>query len=49
MNKGLNLAKGDIIGFKLDDYYYENSLKLVNDYLIKTISIFYLEVLKNTN
>ena len=33
MNKGLNLAKGDIIGFlNSDDYYYENSLKLVNDY-----------------
>ena len=33
MNKGLNLAKGDIIGFlNSDDYYYENSLKIVNDY-----------------
>ena len=33
MNKGINLAKGDIIGFlNSDDYYYENSLKIVNDY-----------------
>ena len=36
MNKGLKLAKGDIIGFlNCDDFYYENSLKIVNDYFNK--------------
>ncbi len=33
MNKGINLAKGEIIGFlNSDDYYYENSLEIVNKY-----------------
>ena len=33
MNKGLSLAKGDIIGFlNADDYYYSNALELVNNY-----------------
>ncbi len=36
MNKGLKLAKGDIIGFlNCDDFYYENSLQIVNDYFNK--------------
>ena len=35
MNKGVSLAKGDIIGFlNADDTYYENSLNIVNDYFI---------------
>ena len=33
MNKGLKLASGDIVGFlNADDFYYENSLILVNEY-----------------
>ncbi len=33
MNKGIKLAKGDIIGFlNSDDFYYENSLQIVNSY-----------------
>ena len=33
MNKGIKLAKGEIIGFlNADDFYYENSLKIVNKY-----------------
>ncbi len=33
MNKGINQAKGEIIGFlNADDFYYENSLSLVNKY-----------------
>ena len=36
MNKGIKLAKGEIIGFlNSDDYYYENSLQTVNDYFNK--------------
>ena len=41
MNKGVSLAKGDIIGFlNADDTYYENSLNIVNDYFINN-EIFY--------
>ena len=33
MNKGIKLAKGTIVGFiNADDFYYENSLKIVNKY-----------------
>ena len=33
MNKGIKLAKGEIIGFlNCDDLYYENSFKTVNNY-----------------
>tara|TARA_B100000965_G_scaffold339520_1_gene307216 strand:+ start:397 stop:1146 length:750 start_codon:yes stop_codon:yes gene_type:complete len=33
MNKGIELAKGEIIGFlNADDFYYENSLEIVNKY-----------------
>mgnify|MGYP003952520103 FL=1 len=33
MNKGIKLAKGEILGFvSADDVYYENSLKIVNKY-----------------
>ena len=33
MNKGIKLAKGEILGFiNADDIYYENSLKIVNRY-----------------
>jgi len=33
MNKGIKLAKGEILGFiNADDFYYENSLKIVNKY-----------------
>lgn len=33
MNKGIKLAKGEILGFiNADDVYYENSLKIVNKY-----------------
>ena len=33
MNKGVSLAKGDIIGFlNSDDTYFENSLNIVNNY-----------------
>ncbi len=33
MNKGIKLAKGEIIGFiNADDFYYENSLNIVNKY-----------------
>ena len=36
MNKGVSLAKGDIIGFlNADDTYSENSLSIVNDYFNK--------------
>ena len=36
MNKGLNLASGSIIGFlNADDYYYSNSLEIVNRYFEK--------------
>ena len=36
MNKGLNLASGSIIGFlNADDYYYSNSLEIVNRYFQK--------------
>ena len=36
MNKGINLANGDILGFlNSDDYYYNNTLELVNDYFMK--------------
>ena len=36
MNKGISLAKGDIIGFlNADDTYTENSLNIVNDYFNK--------------
>ena len=36
MNKGVSLAKGDIIGFlNADDTYTENSLNIVNDYFNK--------------
>ena len=36
MNKGIKLAKGDIIGFlNSDDFYYENSLQTVNNYFNK--------------
>jgi len=36
MNKGIKLAKGDIIGFlNSDDFYYENSLQIVNSYFTK--------------
>ena len=33
INKGIKLAKGEIIGFlNADDFYYENSLEIVNKY-----------------
>ena len=33
MNKGIKLAKGEIVGFiNADDFYYENSLNIVNKY-----------------
>jgi len=33
MNKGIKLAEGEIIGFlNADDFYYENSLEIVNKY-----------------
>ena len=33
MNKGLNMASGNIIGFlNADDYYFPNSLSIVNKY-----------------
>ncbi len=33
MNKGIKLAKGEILGFiNADDFYYENSLEIVNKY-----------------
>ena len=33
MNKGVNLASGDIVGFlNADDFYYKNSLSIVNKY-----------------
>ena len=36
MNKGLNLASGDIIGFlNADDYYYPGCLETVNRYFQK--------------
>ena len=36
MNKGVSLAKGDIVGFlNADDTYYENSLNIVNEYFNK--------------
>ena len=36
MNKGLKIAKGEIIGFlNSDDFYYENSFHTVNDYFNK--------------
>jgi len=36
MNKGIKLAKGDIIGFlNSDDFYYGNSFQTVNDYFNK--------------
>ena len=39
MNKGIKLAEGEILGFvNADDIYYENSLKIVNKYLIKQLS-----------
>ncbi len=35
MNKGIEIANGDIIGFlNADDFYYPNALNLVNDYFI---------------
>ncbi len=35
MNKGINLAKGNIIGFlNSDDFYFEDTLKIVNNYFI---------------
>ena len=37
MNKGLNLASGNIIGFlNADDYYYPNCLEIVNKYFEKS-------------
>ena len=36
MNKGLNLASGDIVGFlNADDFYYRNCLQIVNKYFEK--------------
>ena len=36
MNKGISLAKGDIIGFlNADDIYNENTLKIVDNYFNK--------------
>ena len=35
MNKGIKLAKGDIIGFlNSDDFYFLDTLKIVNNYFI---------------
>ena len=42
MNKGVSLAKGDIVGFlNADDTYYENSLNIVNEYFNKNKIDFY--------
>ena len=36
MNKGIKLADGEIIGFlNSDDYYFNNTLEIVNDYFSK--------------
>ena len=36
MNKGIKLAKGNIVGFlNSDDFYYKDSLQIVNDYFNK--------------
>ena len=36
MNKGIKIAEGEIIGFlNSDDYYFENTLEIVNSYFSK--------------
>ena len=33
MNKGINLASGEVLGFlNADDYYYDNTFEIVNNY-----------------
>ena len=35
MNKGINLASGEILGFlNADDYYYDNIFEIVNNYFL---------------
>lgn len=42
MNKGINLSKGEIIGFlNSDDYYDKNALKFISDNYTKDIDILY--------
>ena len=43
MNKGIDLASGDIIGIlNSDDYYYRNTLQIVNNYFNQNKNIDFL-------
>ena len=45
MNKGIEIANGDIVGFlNADDFYYPKALDLVNEYFSNNKIDFYLEV-----
>ncbi len=51
MNKGIDLASGDIIGIlNSDDYYYENALEIVKNYFEKKKELDFLfgSVIKST-
>ena len=50
MNKGVRLAKGEVIGFlNADDFYYSNTLKSVNKYFQKNkIDFLFGSVLKQS-